>query len=431
MATVKSKLFSKLLVVLATVFFISFLAKAFLYVNRDELLSSFTSASEGQLYAGSLNIVNIRHNGAGLIHIEFNRSADNIIFVRPAAGLLAQIQANELVVQLAPGLSSLQFQVSDREERLEFEYTPRDSYTKGGLTTFANGLVALRSSTVHIGAPVLQDLKAWIPASLGKQVIHSPAQVVTSTQWMNAVNEMLLFLEDKRGIPNDLAETASTGQLKSIIENRRSQVWCSQISRYVVSKLSDKITVRLVGAGGELGAGKVRTGGHVFLEVLEPKSNRWVLSDPTSYVVGVYWPNEIPLNAKEFQHLFGFPDAAVFDTLIFFVADIKSKQIVKSKWEQLPEQLRLDWAFYFSPLNRLFYFSGKSYVHDRSTVNKIEDWIQIDRRFVLSGSGGIPIVANIRVWSFWVMVMSAVTLISGVGGRFFFRRRNIFRSRVP
>ena len=98
-------------------------------------------------------------------------------------------------------------------------------------------------------------------------------------------------------------------QLVQQLEEKTSYGWCSQIALYAVAKLDQQIPVRLVSNGGFWNKDlSVRTGGHTFLEYLDPKTQRWALADPTSYILAILDPMGRPLSAIELGRAFSLPD---------------------------------------------------------------------------------------------------------------------------
>jgi hypothetical protein len=422
---IKIMVVRRLLVAIGTLFVVAFSIQVFLFVNRGSLQSTFTAASEDQLYAVSPGISNITHLGDGKLRLQLNNINGAVSAVASGNGSSVRVVGEVVEVQLAPGISDVQLKFKSSEEKLVFEYTAVETYKKGGLTEFPHGVVGLRHATSYVGQPVLKDIQDWDPnpnPNPNPNLNPNPNPNPNPNQWQQAELEMIGFLENKRGVPNDAAENASPDNLTNMIESNSSQVWCTEIARYMVNKLSDQTAVRLLGASGELGFGGVLTGGHSFMEVLDSSSNRWMFSDPTSYVVGVYWQDGMPVNAAEFQRLLGVRDPASLEHIQFLVADIVSKKLLRENWLQLPEKVRADWLFYFSPRNRIFYFSGSSAIHEKTLSKKVADWIRTDRKFILSPPSALPILAMLRVLSFWIMLISAVA--SGVLATLYLIKRN-------
>ena len=399
----RSNVFGSLLL---SLFCISFTTQFYLYIYRDELLSIYTQASESQLYSAIPNVATILDSGNGEILFKIINPTHTPIALIDGAGKVFLEKGDKFSLQLPEGISHVTLILDHRQEKFIFEYTPSKIYENKDLKGYESGQVALRSSSSIVGEPLVGGFQSWLPR---ESLIQEPA---ASYKWQQNILDILIYLEGRRGVPNDLAIVASPDELIQLIDNRQTDVWCKEVAEYGAIFLAKKgFYVRMLGASGRLPNSKILTGGHTFFEIFDEHFGRWVFSDPTNYIVSVHWKNSIPLSAIEFQRLVSTGDNGQMEGVKFLIADIKSIKNRWMRWDQLSSDLRADLTFYFSTKNNLYYFSGASSVYQARTINKVFDWVSLRHRYVIANSNSFPAIALGRIFSFWVMVASSIALL--------------------
>lgn len=157
----------------------------------------------------------------------------------------------------------------------------------------------------------------------------------------------------------------------------------------------------------------MRTGGHAFLEYIDPVAKRWAISDPTNYIFAVRDRDGLPLSAVELNRVLSLPADIGSETLVFDIVNPINWNITAKSFNQLPVDVQRDLRFYFRPMNSLTYHSGKSSIYTKRLEDKIYDWLRLDRRFIFSLN--YPSISSvlIRIASFWFFTFGLLILVLG------------------
>jgi hypothetical protein len=370
---------SGLLVVLCAV------TQVLMYEFREDWGTAFSNATEAQLYSVPPFIRRLTATGEG--------------------DVLATVETEDsgrmsFATRLKPGISTWTLPIAGSGERLVLEYTPQSNYSTANNTHFANGVVAIRDSSMPLESPLVRRMKDWAPlinSSVQNASLVGPAPSVESV-----LAHLIAQFEGMRGVPGDDIMSADLPSLLQALEQGEKRLWCAQIAMITSGALGRGHVVRLITASGRLPGSRVVTGGHSFNEVLDENSGRWMLVDPTNYIVGMRWQDGVPVSAAEFRKLMSIHSEAVTNGLIIHLWDKEQRRIVKRLWAELPLDVRNDLRFYFSANNSLNYFSSRSAIYSPTTDKKLADWASLDRRFRLAADPGYGVVAYLRVATFWL-----------------------------
>lgn len=300
-------------------------------------------------------------------------------------------------------------------------YTSPATYAQNGNAMGnAVGVIGLYPSDVCLGQPILST-EQWSPrGNAGNAGNYNPL-------WEKVFVEAIQQLEDVRGIPDSATEGADLNTLVRRLEQKTSQGWCSQIAAYSVAKLDGEIPVRLVASGSTYqNSSNVYLGGHTFLEYFDPRTQRWVLADPTAYILSIHDSQHLPLNVLEFSRVMSLNNPDILNMLQFRVLDPKTGKVSTQNFASLDVTTQRDLKFYFRTENQITYFAGNSSVYSKSNVGRFWDWVTLNQRFILSSQRKAFSIAEIRVFTFWLALLSLIALIvAETYWRVFLRKRAI------
>lgn len=380
------------------------------YINREV----YTPATEEELYCLSPTIIDFQHKGNGQIRLVIEGVEKNMSVASLPGPSVPKVtpEGNAWLVQatLQPGFNTLVFDIDGQQQTWNAMFTPQEAYAaQGNQAANLPGVVGLYPSTLCMGKPVL-PVADWSPRASSS----SSSSSELSEDWKRIFVESIRKLEGFRGIPDEAIETAGLEEVVQRLEDKTSQGWCSQIALYAVAKLDKKLPVRVLSSGGYFNnTFNVRTGGHLFLEYLDPRTQRWVISDPTSYIFAVRDRAGLPLNAIELSRVLSLPLDLGTESLRFDIVDPKTATIAAKSFAQLPDDVQRDLQFYFRPINTIKYFSGHSSMYRPTFLERLKDWLQTDRRFVFQVKKPSISVVSIRIASFWLILAGIFTLLFG------------------
>jgi hypothetical protein len=375
------------------------ITQVLLYEFREDWGTAFSNATEAQLYSVPPFIRSLTATGEG--------------------DVLATVETEDrgrmsFKTRLKPGISTWTLPLTVSRERLVLEYTPQANYSTANNTHFANGVVAIRDSSMPLESPLVRRMKDWAPLVSSSVQNASPVSPAPSVE--SVLAHLISQFEGMRGVPGDDIMSADLPSLLQALEQGEKRLWCAQIAMITSGALGKGHVVRLITASGRLPGSRVVTGGHSFNEVLDENSGRWMLVDPTNYIVGMRWQDGIPVSAAEFRKLMSIHSEAVTNGLTINLWDKGQRTIVKRSWIELPRDVRNDLRFYFSANNSLNYFSSRSAIYSPTPSKKLIDWASLDKRFRLAADPGYGAVAYLRVATFWLtLLITPILLLLFVG----------------
>jgi hypothetical protein len=408
---------------LFSIFLLCFITQAVLYSFRNKIDSLYSRVGEDNLYATTPCLSKVTDYGKGNLGLRFTIGTGLTYTLHTGSSELFRITAeHEFRVQLTPG--SNQFSISEGpivKGTFTLNYVPNEAYALAGNRDYPLGVISLKKSSLCIGEPVLLNYRLW---NLRGIVDSIDAQSDDDAATERIITQVIVELEAKRGTPSSAAESAPIHKVREMIHTNRSQVWCSQIAAYTVASLGNSIAVRMVTSNGALLDSEILAGGHAFIEVINKTANKWMLIDPTNYILRVSISNGEPLTARDLQYLIALGNGEIFRTLFFRIVNPVSGVASDVPWENLDPTIRENVLLYFSPRSKLYFHSGSSAIYTKDFFSKLDDWVSLDRRFLLSHIGDIPVLAWVRVISFFFMILSfagfiAIAIFKLIGFRYF------------
>lgn len=406
----KNKLWVKVRAVFILLILCSLSIHLYIFANHETLMASYTPATENELYCTLPTITEFKHEGYGEINFNISGIIEKIHIENYNAKIIKNVDGISLKIQLLNGFNSIQLNINDKISVLNIMYTPRDVYEKSNNGSKAiPGILGIYPSTICLEKPII-GLDAWAPHVRVDRDLET--KFTLNDTWEKVFFDGMIFLEERRGIPDVNIEQDDIEGVINRLESKSSKGWCSQIALYMVAKLEAKIPVRLVSSSGFWQNDKtIRTGGHVFLEYIDIKTNRWALADPTNYILAVRNSHGVPLNAIELDRSFSLPNDMGADLLIFDIIDLKNHKINKKKFKDLDEALQREIKFYFRPLNSITYFSGNSSIYDKNLKSRVVDWLSNNRRFSFHRTDNLINAYSVRLVSFWIFFLSLVAIV--------------------
>jgi hypothetical protein len=422
-----------------TLMLCAILLQIYLYLNRDALFSTFTPVTEGQLYCVNPQITEFDHIGDGHIKIKFEGINKTLSLKNTSDIELTKIinHGNYWSVDttLQEGFNEFKFHIDGNEETWNVMFTPKKFYEESNsLSSSLDGVIGLYPSSICMGKSVLASYE-WSPilpiSDKSSNIKTTPVSL--KDDWNQTFIESIQKLEGVRGTPDQIIETADITEVVKRLDEKTSHGWCSQIALYTVAKLDGLIPVRLLGSAGLWNSDiSVRTGGHTFLEYVDPKTNRWAISDPTNYIFAIRDKHELPLNALELNRVLSLPSNIGSDLLMFDIVNPVTNKISVKEFDQLHPEIQRDLKFYFRPMNSITYYSGNSSIYSRTILAKIQDWTQKNRRFVFQSKQPSISVASVRVLSFWLFITSLfIIIICETIWHFQIRKRFASKTSIP
>lgn len=387
----------------------SFFVQVYLYSDRENLLTLYTPATESELYCVSPSVEKIEYHGNGEISLKIGGVKAQVKYGDQRISNINQDHLLAINLTLREGFNSINFDIDGNAYRWNAMYTPSNYYDAiGNSAGRIPGVVSLYPSSLCTGKPILTN-EQWTPktgANNSKVVDNKP------DVWRKTYIDAIQRIEDVRGIPDEAIETADINSVIQRLEDKTSHEWCTQIALYTAAKMGGELPVRVVSNGGVLNSNKsISTGGHAFLEYLDPKTNKWALADPKNYIFSVIDKADSPLNALELTRLFSLPNQIGIDELRFNVVSPASGDITTKDFHELPFDVQRDLIFYFRSVNVLQYQSGSSSVFNKSIFNKINDWYLPNRRFVNYIKVPTMSIAGIRLITFWSLIVGICALV--------------------